>query len=880
MKRIDIVRKSLEKLGKDNGITASELADHLGITRANVSFDLNRLCEDGIAEKTGKKPVYYKINNQKEHIGKIDTFIYNNPSLQRSVELAKAGVLYPPSGMHMILHGETGVGKSMFAKIIFEYSLEKGVSNNPESFVAFNCADYANNSQLLVSQLFGVAKGAYTGADTDRSGLMEKADGGMLFLDEVHRLPPEGQEMLFSYMDNGYFRRLGDTQNVCSPKVQIICATTEDLSGTLLKTFLRRIPMQIEIPSLKGRTLEERFRLIKTFFSEESARLENSVMVTVNSMRALMLYDCPGNIGQLKGDIQILCAQAYAEFLSGQKESISITTFSLPQSIRQGILSEQNRSKVWSLFPHLSERFMVFESESSRESLNYSEKNSDIYSLIEMRTEEMKRIGLSQKEINAAIHHILADYYKSFSKKSDIVNVEHFVGSEITFTVSKMLALATNRLGYSFDENICSGLSIHIFNTIKRVRKGQGIINPNLEQIKKDTPEVFQVASECVQIVEKDFGINLPPDETGFIALFLAPEMLESKGNYTVHVIVAAHGNGVATGLAQTANSLLSTEIVKGFDVPLDIGSGQVYEQIRDYIKTSGSTEVMLLVDMGSLVNFSHSLRRELGISIRCFVMVSTLHVLEAARKAMMGYSLFDVYQDTKKVTKMAIEDAEIESDGFKLYLLTVCTTGEGVAKVIKDTLENSLDLKNGLCDIISLQLSDEQDFLAHVDKLQQTGKIIGVVSNFSTLVPVPHYDLTQILNGSGIESIQNKIDIETMFVTVSKTLVTMLSSIDVDSVVEDLRTTIGRIERALRKNLNNNMLIGVFCHMACMLDRLKRGEKAGEFTKKESLMKNHEREVKLISHECFELGKKYNVEIPMDEIYYLAAFFTEEDLF
>jgi transcriptional regulator with AAA-type ATPase domain len=100
--------------------------------------------------------------------------------------------------MHILILGETVVGKSMFAELIHKYAveMERMVKNSP--FVVFNCADYANNPQLLLSQLFGTKKGAYTGADADKVGLVEKADNGILFLDEVHRLPPEGQEMFFS----------------------------------------------------------------------------------------------------------------------------------------------------------------------------------------------------------------------------------------------------------------------------------------------------------------------------------------------------------------------------------------------------------------------------------------------------------------------------------------------------------------------------------------------------------------------------------------------------------------------------------------------------------------------------------------------------------
>jgi transcriptional regulator with AAA-type ATPase domain len=285
MKRIDKVEQALREMGPGNKFTASELAEKLKLSRANVSADLNQLHSEGIAIKNGAKPVYYclaeaaraKTGKPEENpedspddgIDSFDSFLQNNNSLRRCGELAKAAVLYPPQGMHIMLFGETGVGKSMFAKMIFDYAVTQNRISNPGAFVVFNCADYANNPELLMSHLFGVIKGAYTGADHDQCGLLEHADGGMLFLDEVHRLPPEGQEMLFMYIDRGMFRRLGETENIRTAHVMLICATTEVPESSLLRTFTRRIPMQIKIPNLDERSVEERLGLITSFFTRE-----------------------------------------------------------------------------------------------------------------------------------------------------------------------------------------------------------------------------------------------------------------------------------------------------------------------------------------------------------------------------------------------------------------------------------------------------------------------------------------------------------------------------------------------------------------------------------------------------------------------------------
>ena len=336
--RIDVIYAGLKKLTDNKGISASELANSLGLSRANVSNDLNKLVEAGKARKHPGKPVlFYPLQNASVIQGdseKFNVFIEHNPSLFSAVEQAKAAVLYPPDGMNMLIFGETGVGKSMFAELMYDYARGADKLSQEAPFVIFNCADYANNPQLLLAQLFGSKKGAYTGSAEDRVGLLEKAHGGVLFLDEVHRLPPEGQEMFFTFIDKGFFRRLGETEVERKVNVRIFSATTEEPESSLLRTFTRRFPMVIHLPSLKERTFQERFNLIKYFFNHEVAHLQQSVTVSVNTLRALLSYDCPNNIGQLKSDIRFACAGAYAEYVSGKTEHITVYSRILPEHVR------------------------------------------------------------------------------------------------------------------------------------------------------------------------------------------------------------------------------------------------------------------------------------------------------------------------------------------------------------------------------------------------------------------------------------------------------------------------------------------------------------------------------------------------------------------
>ncbi|WP_316496161.1 sigma 54-interacting transcriptional regulator, partial [Enterococcus faecium] len=217
----------------------------------------------------------------------------------KAVSQAKAAVHYPPNGLHMLLLGPTGSGKTFFANKIYQYSIFEKLIDKNSSFESFNCADYYHNPQLLLAQLFGYVQGAFTGANEDHIGLVEKADGGVLLLDEIHRLTPEGQEMLFYFIDHGYFNRLGETGLKRKANVLIICATTEDPNSSLLETFLRRIPMTIQIPALNQRSVQERIALTKFLFEQEARRVQRTFLVDIDVINALINTIEYGNVGQL-----------------------------------------------------------------------------------------------------------------------------------------------------------------------------------------------------------------------------------------------------------------------------------------------------------------------------------------------------------------------------------------------------------------------------------------------------------------------------------------------------------------------------------------------------------------------------------------------------
>ena len=182
----------LTKAEYDQGVTTQEIAEVLGIQRTNSSKDLNQLVREGKLIKTDGRPVRYIYQTLVTHVKpvtkhvvsyketpvseekntlQIDTkdifakIIGANGSMKNSVEQAKAAILYPPRGLNCLITGPTGSGKTYFAHAMYHFAKAHHVIDEETELIVFNCADYANNPELLMSHLFGYAKGAFTGAD-------------------------------------------------------------------------------------------------------------------------------------------------------------------------------------------------------------------------------------------------------------------------------------------------------------------------------------------------------------------------------------------------------------------------------------------------------------------------------------------------------------------------------------------------------------------------------------------------------------------------------------------------------------------------------------------------------------------------------------------
>ena len=229
-----------------------------------------------------------------------------------------------PTDAPVLIQGETGTGKELAARTIYQQSRRIDMP-----FVPVNCGALAPT--LVESELFGHRKGAFTGADRDHKGLFEVANGGSLFLDELGELNKNIQVKLLRFLEAGEIRRLGDTEPFRSD-VRVICATNRDLSKMIEQDEFREDLLyrlntfEIHLPPLRDRKTDIP-ELARNLLARSAKRPVEHVgeLLTSEAIEVMYDYEWPGNVRELAN------AMEYAYIVAGGG---SITATHLPQNVR------------------------------------------------------------------------------------------------------------------------------------------------------------------------------------------------------------------------------------------------------------------------------------------------------------------------------------------------------------------------------------------------------------------------------------------------------------------------------------------------------------------------------------------------------------------
>lgn len=276
----------------------------------------------------------------------------------------------------ILIAGPTGTGKEVFAQSIHNASAQVS-----KPFVAINCSAIPEN--LLESSLFGTVKGSFTGA-VDSIGLLETAEGGTIFLDEINSMNLELQSKLLRVLETGNYRKVGGHKEI-SANVRLLSALNQDplkaIEENRLRAdlFYRLAVFSIHLPALKDRK-QDIINLARTFLTTEAAAMGKQLFtISLSAQEILLYHDWPGNIRELKHAI------THAIYLSKYQDTI-LSPELLPSYLRKNITDKK-----------ICEKYLAASSDDKnlKNTLNKIEKQM----IIEVLEDNHQNISKSAKEL-------------------------------------------------------------------------------------------------------------------------------------------------------------------------------------------------------------------------------------------------------------------------------------------------------------------------------------------------------------------------------------------------------------------------------------------------------------------------------------------------
>ncbi len=860
---------SLTERQQEAALTAEAIGFNLGLARNSVSKDLNQLWHDGLVIKSGGRPVFFlhreaietllgrRLKDSECDVRTITDLLPHHDahatddafsgltghdrSLRDAVEKGRAAVLYP-RGLHVLITGPSGVGKTFFAEQMHRFACEHA-AGLPPPLVYFNCAEYAHNPELLSSHLFGHRQGAFTGASEHKTGLVEQADGGYLLLDEVHRLPYEGQEKLFSILDKGQYRPLGSSSPARSITIRLICATTEPISSALLRTFQRRIQVCIDLPGIRQRSVEEQVELIVDFLQRESGKIARTVSIDKTLLLWLLNKPLAGNIGQLKSDIQFFCAQAWAAGMTGHGETLQLdkrladVPFNATPEQRLLVDTLFNGKQQLSVdartLPALK-RSLATEADSADSDLFYRFLTREYVNLRNSNVPPAETLAMLKNKLSSLFEYGL--YHR------DSVAHPPRYGDQIEERMTLLIGCVEQVLGFALPENLINPLRKHLLALIGYVQRG---LIPQLYSsslILDRCKDEYDNAVRVCRKINELLHIHCPTTEIVWLCLFLKECRLSRQridASPDCGGILIAHGATTATSQAQYVNRVLERELFSAIDMPYEQSVHDTLDTLIQLIQARRYRRLILMVDMGSLVHFGSTVSKLFQIEVLLMPDITLASLLE------LGLDLtYETHEFPQLLALMQSKHIPCQlctpqqENGGKALVIS-CITGMGTAEKIKKVLEESFGaLMAQDTRLVILDYNDVRSLERVQQSLLASERLVGIVGTFQPGLPdIPFISLEELFSEQGPELVLSlltpdlssrecRLEMERSamrFISAltMESIINHISVLNPPRILKEMESVFNHLTTSLSLKPGRQVTLRFLIHCCCMVERI-----------------------------------------------------------
>lgn len=881
-------------------LTASYISSKLNISRTIVSQYLNELVKEGLVVKTNSRPVNFFEKENLANICGVDKEIIKevislidlenkfvnikrscfekaigcNTSINYAIEQCKAAMKYPPNGLPILLNGPTGAGKSYMANLIYEYAIEQKIIESDKAFITVNCSEYANNPELLTANLFGYKKGAFTGAQSDNVGLIKSADGGVLFLDEVHSLTPECQEKLFVFMDKGTYHLLGDNETWHTARVKIIFATSKNHNETLLKTLVRRIPVIVQLPSLEERSIEEKEEIVIMTIKNEQKRIGKKIYISTQVFNALMSYTFIGNIGQMKDCIRIGCANAY---LYQKSEELKVSIFQMPDYIIKASGIAEKKVNI------SDDNMLDIDSLSRKDRIEYVIKLYD----------DIVKTYMDYSKSNIDLETMFRENFNQVNNYYDyLIYGKTYINNKITAieeVLSTILMKIVDKYNIKCHNNSLVALSRYLYdytqhNSILKnwAYENKGKLSLCFEFFKRTLKKEYTIVLELSEEICNRLEIHL--DSINLIILMLNIKMFNTniKMNETFGIIIC-HGYTTASSIADAANKLVDRYIFEAIDMPLNCRVDDTIIKLKQLLSAGNLyKDIILLVDMGSLEEIYTSISAISNVNIGVINNITTKLAVDVGLHIINNDSIEEILKKASEnnyFTYKFIENRKKED-----AILFISETDMHAANSMSELFINSLP-KNIDVNIIPYEyfniIRENKD-----EKVFKQYNVMSIIGSFNPNIEgVPFIAVEDIIVGKSKNMIN---DILSRYLTEEEldkfnqnilknfslqNVLERITILNVKKVLDDVGIALDKLQKILNIKLQNKTIIALYVHISYLIERLVKKNSIKTHNGLDKFMREQIEFIKIVKESFSVVEKHYSVEIPVSEIAYIYDF-------
>jgi len=639
----------------DSGCDALNMSLDLKLDRSNISRILNTLWKQGSLLKIQGRPVLYlsipalketypgsyipsfiptgqKISDYLKEPDHQETdarsdfsrMIGSNGSLRDQITKAKASVVYPPYGLHTLIVGPNGTGKTLFAECMARYAQSAQPKGKNIKVLTVKCRN-DDHPERLESLLLS-------------SSTAKKAQG-ITILEDIEKLPEDSIEFIGSIIASGYYP--GQSFNDRSElKTMFICTANTNDDLATIDSISQCFPSVIHLLDINARGSYEKMELVLNCFAQEAARINKKISVSKDIIVVFTALAYHGNITEMQNQVRSICARAYLSTFSSNNGTVFVNIQHIPEELFAKIHSDSKETiKAVSLLSRMNSDYFTFDHQ------GISKEFDEFRSIPQVSAEHRLSQFVSEFNIDVSSLTNRNEYINenlSTLQNSGTVMLNALkkrINPDVLNSVTKILYQNDDYKVLRSHPELLYGILLHITNAVTRLQNSAERSEPPSSlpsAFKKLYPDEYRIAETIYFSLEDDFHFVKQPEEVDFLAEYLrAAKMYANHAN--VGILIISHGEHIASEIANYIHSSIHDKYyLDAIDFRESLQLNDCLELVCVKTETlNQGAGVLILTDMEPVTNISDYVYRETEIPVKTISPFSLKSVITAVNMSM-----------------------------------------------------------------------------------------------------------------------------------------------------------------------------------------------------------------------------------------------------